>query len=306
MKRKFRFMRMGGPVGWRPVAMAAAVLAGAQAVAAPQWSGSVGLYAGPEFVRGSFADDPQENFDSATVGVEGALGVQLGNGLYAQLSGRREVYDNNSGNYPDGIRLLGLHVGFRGADKGYVGAFAARADAYESEKGDGSGWLAGLEGGVYFDRATFFVQGGGGEIQMHDSSVQGGFVNGMFWRMGGRLYASDGLALLVAYTGATANGYVDYDSDEGGGGNIRQLEALAEGRLPGRYPVYLYGGFRWFAVTTERHDEQNDVADGALLIGILFRPGAGGSLKDFERRGASLDLPTAPVRAAVLEHFADQ
>ncbi len=301
--KTFRFARMDG---WRPVVAAVAMLAGAQAVAAPQWSGSVGLYGGPEFVRGSFADDNQENFDSAAFGVEGALGVQLGNGLYAQLSGRREVYDENSGRYPDGIRLLGLHVGFRGAGMGYVGAFAARADAYEASYGDGSGWLAGLEGGVYFDRATFFVQGGGGDIQMHDSSVEGGFVNGMFWRMGGRLYASDNLALVVAYTGATANGYL-YEGGDGGGGNIRQFEALAEGRLPGRYPVYVYGGFRWFAVTTEDDfEEQNDIADGALLIGILFRPGAGGSLKDFERRGASLDLPTAPVRAAVLEHFADQ
>ena len=182
---------------------------------------------------------------------------------------------------------MGLHAGWRNPERGAFGLFGAVGNLKINNDGGNDpetvAWGVGLEGQVYFDPATLYLQSGyldreplssGGDA---DALKNAGFVRGI-----GRYFWGDDLKLEGE--ASFAQGKMDEDED-----NVWIIGwgAEAEYRLGDR-PVS--GFVRYTGSHYDQDDDFDVLTEHRISFGVrvYFRQE---SLKANDRHGASLDLP---------------
>jgi len=181
----------------------------------------------------------------------------------------------------------GLHVGWRNPERGSFGAFGGvgklEINNAHGKDPDTVAWGVGLEGQVFFEPSTLYLQAG---YLDRESISSGGDIDALknagFARAVGRYFCSDNCKLEaeVSY----AQGKMDPDEDRVW---ILGWGADAEFR-PGGWPVSGFLGY-----TGARYDQDDD--DDVLYehrVGIGVRVYFGQeSLEANDRNGVSLELP---------------
>lgn len=253
------------------------------------WSARLGAEAGRQTVAST--DDP-DNGDYSLYGLSAAALYNITDRLYVQASAQFEEYTIKGWQAPDRTIMTGLHVGLRNPQRGLVGMFVASVEANIDDAPTGygdSGTIGGLEGQYYMDDYTFYGQVGTGYVRVDGPPSPEGFVDGTFWRIGGRFFPNDNFMIDLSYTGASTCCYIDgNDPGDWDSISVRAYMKLAK---------FLYGFLSFRNSTFYAIDEEDRADDRAFMVGFDVRFGKGAaSLREFDRTGASLDLPMTIAR----------
>ncbi|MBW2493842.1 MAG: hypothetical protein JRE43_03745 [Deltaproteobacteria bacterium] len=181
----------------------------------------------------------------------------------------------------------GLHIGWRDAELGSLGAFGSAGNLeINNANGDDPDtvvWGVGLEGQVFFEPSTLYLQAG---YLDRESLSSGGDIDALknagFARAIGRYFCTDNCKLEaeVSY----AQGKMDPDEDTvwilGWGIDFEYR--------PGGWPVSAFAGY-----TGARYDQDDDddvLYEHRIGFGVRFYCGKA-TPKANDRSGVSLDLP---------------
>ena len=259
-----------------------------------------GISAGIQDASGSKDDEDDNEVDvdagsNFTLAGHGHVSIPLGDTFSAQLDGQSEFYDraNNNEDEAQGAHMLGGHLSFRDPGMGLIGIFGGAGMGYNDDgddDGDGIGFLAGIEGQLYLDQFTLYAQVGWADINV--DSEDEGFTDAWFARGVARYFFSEDFLLQAEVSYGENSHFVDGDDDS----EIWNWGALGKMRLSESMPIYGTLEYRGGDYWTE--DQEGDsVEEHAVLIGLDFVFGAT-TLWENDRRGATLDTPMLPARAA--------
>ena len=239
-----------------------------------------------------------------TLAGHGHVSIPLGETFSAQLDAQGEFYDRSADDDEDpaqGAQMLGGHLSWRDPTSGLIGIFGGAGMGYNDdseEDGDGIGFLAGVEGQLYLDNITLYAQGGWADIQV-DADSDEGFLDGWFLRGVGRYFFNEDFLVQAEVSYGETSSYVDGDSK----GEIWNWGALAKMRVSDSMPIYGTLEYRG-ANFEETEDNAESAEEHAVLIGLDFTFGTT-SLWENDRRGATLDTPMLPARAAAWTETVD-
>ena len=231
---------------------------------------------------------PEEASNLWTLGGAGALDVAYGAlHLQTDLSGEGSVNNRHDDDTYLGSVGGGFHPGWRDPELGSLGAFGAvgtlKINDLDGPDPQPIVWGIGLEGQLYLDSITLYLQGGyldrqtvarGGDT---DAIRNAGFVRGV-----GRYFWGDDLKLEaeVSY----AQGQMDPDGDAV---QIPGWGAEIEYRLPNTP----FAGFVGYTGSYYYQSDDNDkLYENRIGFGVRVYLGQP-TLKANDRHGASLDLP---------------
>jgi len=181
----------------------------------------------------------------------------------------------------------GLHIGWRNPERGSFGAFGGVGSVEINDVGgrnpDTVAWGAGLEGQIFFEPATLYLQAGyldreplssGGDI---DALKNAGFARAI-----GRLFCSDNCKLDAEFS--YTQGKMDPDEDTvwilGWGTDVEYR--------PDGWPVSGFVGYT--GARYDQHDDNDVLFEHRIGFGVRVYFGHE-SLKANDRKGVSLDLP---------------
>lgn len=243
----------------------------------------VHLDGGPGVVQGGEAD----NF--WTVGGFGALDAAWQQWFHVQADvlGEANVTERSADDtYLDSYGG-GLHLNLRDPELGSVGAFAGLGELVINNKPGNNpktlSYVAGLEGQLFIDRLTLYLQGG---YIDRESVEDGGDVDALadagWGRLIGRFFPIDqvGLTTDVSYT----QGRMDPDGDKVW---IVGWRGEAEWR-PHGWPIS--GFVKYTGAHYHQNDDNDDLNEHRIQFGLRFTFGQE-SLFANDRHGASLELP---------------
>ena len=271
------------------------------------FSALLGVSAG---IQHASIDEGEPELDEGielTIAGHGHVSIPLGEAFSAQLDSQGELYDRSTPDTldPQAAHMFGGHLSWRDPEAGLLGIFAGAGIGYVKEDGgdddgDGIGVVAGIEGQIYLDNVTLYAQAGWGNIQV-DSDPDEGFDDGLFVRGVTRYFVSENFLLQVE----GSYGWVDEYTNGDQTGEIWNWGALGKIGLSDLMPIYgtleYRGGF--YGVHGGGAGAQS-AFENVLLIGLDFAFGAP-SLFDNDRRGATLDMPMLPARAAAWTQTVD-
>ncbi|MGE0006293.1 MAG: hypothetical protein AB7S92_11940 [Parvibaculaceae bacterium] len=257
------------------------------------FSGLLGLSIGIQDASAAKGEPDVNGGTELTFAGHGHVSIPFGDSFSAQLDGQGEFYDRSGDDDARNAYVAGAHLSWRDPQAGLFGVFGGAGSADDGEAdsdGDDISFLAGVEGQLYLDQLTLYVQGGWADFQMDDDDE--GFTDAWFARGVARYFFTEDVLVQaeVAY-GETAQ-YVDGDSK----GEVWNWGILAKTRLSDSVPLYgtlEYRGGHY----EETEDDAEAVEEHAFLIGVDFAFGAQ-TLWENDRRGATLDTPMLPARAA--------
>jgi len=222
----------------------------AVAPAAQAGSGYVGAAYTRAEVDTGFGDDDADGY-----GIEGAWAFQATPTLGVQVDA---AFTDSDGDDNESYGVTG-HVHARN-DKYLIGGFLGLADV-----ADETVWSAGIEGEKYYNNVT--IAGAFGYANADDSDAD-------IWGLDGqvRYFLSDNFRIQGALGYAKVEaGPADDNVWSAGVGGEYQFAAL---------PISVFGGY------AHSEFDDADVSSDAFTIGVRYN--FGGSLKDRDRKGASL------------------
>lgn len=226
--------------------------------------------------------------DIWTLGAGATLDGALGSWhLQTDFSGEGNLNSRSASDTYLGSFGGGLHAGWRDPELGSLGAFGTVGNVRIHANGERDPrtllWGVGLEGQLFFDPATLYVQTGYLDREaVEDGGDKAGMKNTGFVRLLGRYFIGDDFKIQAE--GSYAQGRMDPDSDNlfiGGWG------AELEYRLA-NLPVsgfLKYSGAYFF-----QDDDVDKMWENRIGFGVRVYFGQP-SLKANDRHGASLDLP---------------
>ena len=276
-------------------------------------SGVVEKWVGYSFISGIGNGDngtfDPDNEDYFTSGQSGRLSLPLGDMLSLQMDADNEITESGLKNDNDDDDFahafgFGLHVSARDPSRGLFGVFAA----FGQGKGDDNNgrhnyWAVGGEAQYYADNVTFYLQGGyldskGVEDEDGDAGLRDGLHDALFVRGVARWFMTPDSRLQgeVAY----ANG--KQDDDEGSEiGEPFDMDVIQWGvrydTVIGGLPLVgdsaVFVGYRGTHFDTGccGPDDTARGTEHTIMAGFSYHFG-GQTLLDFDRVGATLDLPT--------------
>ena len=235
------------------------------------------------------------NMVGGMVSGAGRVSIPLHDRFSVQIDGDAETYfiTGDQSWEPSGLWLAGGHASWRDPMRGLFGAFAATGYGLQTNFDNSTdyelGYLVGLEGQVYLDALTFYAQAGYADFEADNEPE--GFIEGWFVRGVGRWFPSDDSMVEAELAYGHTSQFVD-GSDNG---NILNWGLQGKMRITESMPIYATAAYRggYYDATSE----DDDGSEHMFTVGfnVLFGPR---SLKDNDRRGATLDLPRLPARAA--------
>jgi len=231
---------------------------------------------------------PGEASNLWTLGGGGALDAALGSlHLQTDFSGEGNLNSRSSDDTYLGSFGGGFHAGWRDPEIGSLGAFGTVGKFRIHDSGNRDpksvAWGVGLEGQLYFDPATLYLQAGYLDRQpVANGGDKDALKNAGFVRLIGRYFIGDDFKIQAE--GSYAQGKMDPDGDNvfiGGWG--AELEyRLANTPVAG---FVKYAGAYYF-----QDDDSDKLWDNRIGFGVRVYFGQP-SLKANDRRGTSLDLP---------------
>jgi hypothetical protein len=209
-----------------------------------------------------------------------------------QLDGQSERYNESTGEgTPTSNSAAGAHLSVRDPQYWLLGIFASINSPHPVQPTAKGHWVEGIEGQAYWDDFTLYGQYGHAHIRSETYDAIEGFTAGWFWRGAARYFINDDTQVQAELSWGRTSRYIDSDDD----GRIWNWGLSGATHLPINMPFYgtlEYRGGKYDSTT------EGDIGrDHAFLAGLSFRFGAN-SLKENDRRGATLDLPMLPTRAA--------
>lgn len=270
-------------------------------------TGWIGFSVGFEDATFPSRDEGDVHFDEGTKltgGAHGYWSIPVGEAVSLQFDGQGELYDRSSddNNDPDSAYIFGGHLSWRDPAAGLLGVFGGVGQGMSSDMGDHDiDYLAGIEGQLYLDSFTFYAQGGYADFKVDTDEPDGeGFVDGWFARGVGRYFFSEDFLVQAEVSYGETSSFMDGEDN----GEIWNWGALARTRLlDSSVPVYGTLEYRGAHFWTE--DQDDDRADKhAVLIGLDIAFGVE-NLWENDRRGATLDMPMLPARAAAWSESMD-
>jgi hypothetical protein len=212
--------------------------------------------------------------------------------MSVQLDGQTEAYNESTGEgTPSSNTAYGAHLSIRDPQYWLLGIFASRNSPHPVQPTAKGHWVEGIEGQAYWNDFTLYGQYGHANIRSETYDAIEGFSAGWFWRGAARYFIQDNTMVQADLSWGRTSKYIDSDDD----GRIWNWSLSGASHLPVNMPLYStleYRGGKYDSTT------EGDIGrDHAFLAGLSFRFGAN-SLKENDRRGATLDLPMLPTRAA--------
>lgn len=207
--------------------------------------------------------------------------------LQADFSGEVNLDERSADDTYEHAYGGGLHIGWRDPATGSLGAFgsAGRVEIHDTGSSDPSSvaWGVGLEGQVFFERVTLYLQGG---FVDREPVSHGGDVDALqdagFGRVVGRYFCGDKLKLESE--ASLAQGEMDPDSDTVW---IVGWGAEVEYRI-GALPVSAFAGYS--GARYDQDDDSDVLYEHRIHFGVRIYFGQD-SLETNDRKGVSLDLP---------------
>ncbi|MGE3366776.1 MAG: hypothetical protein AB7I34_25410 [Rhizobiaceae bacterium] len=257
------------------------------------FSGLFGIAVGIQDASIAKGDPDLNEGTELTLSGHGHVSIPLGESFSAQLDAQGEFYDRSSNDDAKGAYVLGGHLSWRDPDAGLFGIFGGAGSADDGEvdsDGDDISFMLGAEAQLYLDQFTFYVQGGWADFEMDEEEE--GFTDAWFVRGVGRYFFSEDFLFQAEVAYGETPHYVDGDSK----GEVWNWGALAKMRIAESSPVYgtleYRGGYY-----EETEVDAEAVEEHAFLVGLSVAFGVT-SLWENDRRGATLDTPMLPARAA--------
>lgn len=211
-------------------------------------------YVGAAYTRAE-VDTGLGDDDSDGYGIEGAYAFQATPSLGMQIDG---AYTDADGDDNEAYGITG-HVNARN-DSYLFGGFVGLSDV-----ADETVWSVGLEGEKYYNNLTVAAAAGYANADDSDADIWG--VDGQV-----RYFLNDNFRVQGALGWANVEaGPVDDNVWSAGVGGEYQFAS---------FPVSVYGGY------SHSEFDDADVSSDAFTIGVRYN--FGGSLKDRDRKGASL------------------
>lgn len=269
-------------------------------------SGWLGFSLGAEDASFPSRDEGDVHFDEGTKATGAARGywsLPVGDAVSIQFDGQGEFYDRSTDDDEDPISayVFGGHVSWRDPNTGLLGVFGGVGQGVSSDMGDDNiDYLAGVEAQYYLDNFTFYVQGGWADFKVDTDQPDGeGFVDGWFARGVARYFISADFLLQAEASYGETKSFMDGEDN----GEVWNWGALAKTRLFDAMPLYGTLEYRGAHFWTE--DQDDDRAEKhAVLVGLDIAFGSVNLLKN-DRRGATLDMPMLPARAAAWSESMD-
>jgi hypothetical protein len=231
---------------------------------------------------------PEEAKSLWTLGGRGALDAARGSlHLQTDFSGEGTVHNRHSDDTYLGSLGGGLHAGWRDPELGSLGAFGSMGQ-FEINDLDGKdptsfAWGVGLEGQIFFDPVTLYLQSGYLDREpVSSGGDKDALKNAGFARAVGRFFIGDDFEIEAE--GSYAQGKMDPDGDNV---LIPGWGVELDYRLPG---TPIAGFLRYTGAYYFQDDDTDKMLENRIGFGLRAYFGQP-SLKANDRRGASLDLP---------------
>lgn len=240
--------------------------------------------------------------DYGTSGQGGRLSVPLSDMVSLQSDFYNEITENAfrddaSDDFSHSFDF-GIHVSARDPSQGLFGVFAAIGQGKgDDENGRHDYWAVGGEAQLYTDMATFYLQGGYMDSKGHAGDDQDGLHDAFFVRGVARWFMTPDSRLQgeVAYANGTQDECSDcdnspYDMDVIQWG-VRYDTVIGGLPIIGDTAVFVgYRGTHFDNVCCNDSDT-GKFTEHTIMAGYTYHFG-GMTLLDFDRVGATLDLPT--------------
>lgn len=259
------------------------------------------------WVGGSFLSNIENGDDNLepdhdsylTSGQAGRLSLPLGDMLSLQMDTNNEITSNAFGSADDDFAYafdFGLHLSARDPSRGLFGVFGAFGGARGDQSDDATGrqnfWAVGGEAQYYADNTTFYIQGGYLDSNPDESDAdQDGLHDAFFVR---------GVARWFMTPDSRLQGEVSY-ADGSQDADVKDMEVIQWGV---RYDTVISGlpligdsavfvGYRGthFDNGCCSEDDTAKFTEHTIMAGFSYHFG-GQTLLDFDRVGATLDMPT--------------
>jgi hypothetical protein len=216
--------------------------------------------------------------------------IPIWRGWALQLDSVSEYYkDSNVGSDPRHLNAGGAHLSYRVPNMGLIGVFGAYGASEDRNNVDGAMSLFGVEGQYYWGNWTFYAQAGGGNQNETDQGE--GFNSGKFGRGVVRYFMTPNTKLEGELSYATAKDYVD-----GNDGKLMAWGASIDHKLGSVFNMPVYGTLAYRGSTYKADNDPDHFEEHVFKVGVKVMFGAK-DLKQNDRYGATLDLPTMPFRA---------
>lgn len=266
-------------------------------------SGVADLWIGHVSIEPDLSSPSDNPTDTGRAGGQLLFNLPLGNNASLQLDIAGEGdFDNND---PDGFTqdyegLIqgGAHLSHRVPNSYLIGGFVGVGEVFVGSGSSGlnkdeGGWMAGAEGQLYHGNTTFYGQAGYFDSDGNDfeTLVDAWFVRGVIRHF----FTPNSMISGEVLYGEGEDSATPISEDI----NFAGWELIYKRQMDSR-PV------DWF-VAYDGHYVENDKVPGltdedlvehVFKIGFSIRFGGANSLLDQDRRGATLDLPFDPLRAA--------
>lgn len=235
-------------------------------------------------------EDESDDQHYPTVGGAGAISIPLSGGFSAQadLAGEHNFIDADDDDNQTGMIFGGAHLSWRDPEQGLVGVFGGVGRGWtERSHNDTYGSWIGVEGQAYFDAATLYLQAA--RVSGNVDDTEEDFRPAFLVRAVGRYFVDDNSRIEVETGYANANNAIDDDDDMWAiSWGVRYDRRIGDGGWHG------FGGYRgtYYDTTTEGEE----LTEHVFSIGVSYLFGAE-SMKANDRRGATLDQPSLPMRA---------
>ncbi len=248
-------------------------------------------------------------------GTSGRLSLPLGDSLSVQQDVELEmtgnVYEDQTGNNYIYSYQMGTHLSFRDPGMGLIGAFGGWGSGATDGNTGGLDVADSLEfrfvGGeaqLYLDEFTFYVQAGYLDAERTNTQNQDDtFRDAVFVRGVGRWFMSEVSRLELEFSYADGDADTEPDSHTVVEWGVRYDTVLAGLPIIGDTPVFVgYRGARFENEDTpgnpnggggeqgQGQGSTEEYFDHTIMVGTSWSFG-GDTMKQFDRVGATLDLP---------------
>jgi len=223
-----------------------------------------------------------------------AYNIPLWKSFSMQVDTFSEYYfDTNSHTDPNRSNALGLHLSYRNPNQGLIGLFGAYSwtDTNGGHGGDKFNLsMFGAEAQLYQGNWTFYVQGGIANTSDNDPAVEG-FHDGWFARGVVRYFFNPNSKVEAEVSYAKADTYMDSSNS----GQFTAWGVSFDHKLTTVYNFPVYGTLAYRGAYYDSVGDDH-LTEHVFKAGIKVLFGARDLLQN-DRNGATLDLPTLPIRA---------
>ncbi len=256
-------------------------------------SGTVAAEAGWTLLQESNEEGEDETDDQSypNIGGSGSISIPISGAFSTQFDAMAD-YNFVNADGEDNQKSMwggGGHLSWRDPQQGLVGIFAGFGRGYTEDTGGQdqtyASWI-GLEGQAYLNDATLYLQAArvSGNVRNTEEDFRPAYV----LRGVGRYFIDDDKRIELEASYANANNAID---------DVDDMWVMGWGV---RYDQRISGGWHGYAAYRggyyDTTTEGEELTEQIFALGVTYLFGAE-SMKANDRRGATLDQPSLPMRA---------